>query len=186
MTYDRARVEAATRELLEAIGEDPEREGLLGTPSRVGRSYEELFAGIDQDPADHLSTTFQVDSNELVLVKDIEFRSMCEHHLLPFHGKTHVAYLPQGGTVTGLSKLARCVDGYAARPQVQERFTKQIADAIEQVLDARGVAVVVEAEHMCMTLRGVRKSKPMTVTTNFRGELSLPDRKQEILGLIRS
>lgn len=185
MTYDQERVEEATRELLSAIGEDVNREGLLETPSRVARTYREIFAGIDQDPAEHLRKTFLVDTKALVLVKDIDFTSMCEHHLLPFAGKAHVAYLPSDGRVTGLSKLARCVDGYAARPQIQERLTGQIADAIETVLKPAGVAVIVEAEHTCMTMRGVSKHHPLTVTTQFRGVLSDPAQKQEILALIR-
>lgn len=187
MTYDAQGVEDAISALLAAIGEDPDRDGLLETPSRVARSLQEIFAGLEEeDPAQHLQKTFEVETSDLVLVKDIDFHSMCEHHLLPFRGKVHVAYLPTGNRVTGLSKLARCVDGYAARPQIQERLTAQIANAIEDVLEARGVAVVVEAEHMCMSLRGVRKHNPLTVTTQFRGDLAEPAQKQEVLDLIRN
>lgn len=187
MTYDRQGVEAATRALLLAIGEDPDRDGLQETPSRVARSLEEIFAGLqEEDPSRHLQKTFEVETSELVVVKDIDFHSMCEHHLLPFKGMVHVAYLPANNRVTGLSKLARCVDGYAARPQVQERLTAQIADGIEGALEAQGVAVVIEAEHMCMTLRGVRKHEPLTVTCQFRGELAEPWRRREVLDLIRN
>lgn len=186
MAYDPRRVEELTRELLLAFGEDPDREGLLKTPQRVARSYAEILSGIDQDPAQHLQTVFQVGTDELVVVRDIEFHSMCEHHLLPFFGVAHVAYLPSEGRVTGLSKLARCVDGYARRPQVQERMTRQIADALIDVLGARGAAVIIEAEHMCMTLRGIQKAGARTITTSFLGELGSSSWRQEILTLVKS
>lgn len=181
--YDAERVEKATRDLLIAIGEDPDREGLVETPARVARSFAEIFGGLDTDPKAHLLKTFNVETEDLVVVKDIEFTSMCEHHLLPFRGVVHVAYLPKKGKVTGLSKLARCVDGYARRPQVQERLTSQIADALEEVLDAAGVGVVIEAEHMCMTIRGVKKSGALTATSSFRGELDDPERRRDVLTL---
>ncbi len=181
---DRQAVEAAVRQMLVAVGEDPDREGLRDTPKRVARSYAEIFAGLNQDPRQHLETTFQTDTPGLVLVKDIEVHSMCEHHLLPFFGRVHVAYNPRDGRVTGLSKLARCVDGYARRPQIQERLTNQIAQALEDVLGATGVAVIVEAEHMCMTMRGVRKTGAETVTTAFRGDLDDPARRAEVLALV--
>lgn len=183
--YNAERVRAATQELIAALGEDPDRDGLRDTPDRVARSYAEIFAGIGEDPVEHLRKTFTVDSDDLVLVKDIDFHSMCEHHLLPFFGTAHVAYLPRGGRVTGLSKLARCVDGLARRPQVQERLTSQIAEAVESALGALGVAVVLEAEHMCMSMRGIRKERAVTVTTSFRGALSHPDRRREVLELVR-
>lgn len=183
-SQDRQAVEAAVRQMLVAVGEDPDREGLRDTPERVARSYAEIFAGLNQDPRQHLETTFQTDTPGLVLVKDIEVHSMCEHHLLPFFGRVHVAYNPRDGRVTGLSKLARCVDGYARRPQIQERLTNQIAQALEDVLGATGVAVIVEAEHMCMTMRGVRKTGAETVTTAFRGDLDHPARRAEVLALV--
>lgn len=183
--YDAGGVDDATRLLLEALGENPEREGLRETPQRVARAYAEIFSGLQEDPKRHLEKTFQVGSNAMVMVKDIPFDSMCEHHLLPFRGNVHVAYLPKEGRVTGLSKLARCVDGYARRPQVQERLTAQIADALAEVLDATGVAVIVEAEHLCMTMRGVKKRGSVTVTTLFRGGLDDSDRRAEILALIK-
>lgn len=182
--YDPALVRHSVRQLLVAIGEDPDRPGLVGTPDRVSRSYAEIFSGLDEDPALHLRTTFDVEASELVMVKDIEFHSMCEHHLLPFFGTVCVAYLPSAGRVTGISKLARCVDGFARRPQVQERLTQQIAFAVDSTLSPRGVGVVVQAEHMCMTMRGVRKSGSRTVTTSFLGELAAPGRREEVLGLL--
>ena len=172
MSVDQPRIEAAVREILLAIGDDPDRDGLRDTPQRVARSYAELFAGLSQDPADVIGTTFDVSHEELVLVKDIEVASCCEHHLLPFTGVAHVGYIPQkGGRVAGLSKIARLVDIYARRPQVQERLTTQIAEAMVEQLHARGVIVVVEAEHSCMTLRGVRKPGSKTVTSAVRGVL---------------
>jgi GTP cyclohydrolase IA len=170
MTVDTARIERAISELLEALGEDPNRDGLLKTPVRVARMYEELFAGFGENPADHLEVTFAADHDEMVMVRDIPFASLCEHHLIPFIGKAHVAYIPgEDGRITGLSKLARLVDGYAKRLQVQERMTTEIADAIEAALDPRGVLVVVDAEHLCMSMRGVKKSGTSTVTSAVRG-----------------
>ncbi|MET0449977.1 MAG: GTP cyclohydrolase I FolE [Aeromicrobium sp.] len=185
MTVDRPRAEAAIRELLIAVGEDPDREGLLDTPKRVAKSYEELLAGLDQNPADVLNAVFDVGHDELVLVKDIELWSMCEHHLVPFFGKAHVGYIPaEGGKVTGLSKLARLVDVYARRPQVQERLTTQIAEALVEQLKPRGVIVVLEAEHLCMAMRGVRKGGAKTVTSAVRGQLRDPATRAEAMGLI--
>ncbi len=161
-------IEGAVRTILSAVGEDPDRPGLLDTPRRVARMYEEMFAGLHKDPARHLKVTFPEDYDEMVLVRDIEFTSMCEHHLLPFSGIAHVAYIPKG-CVTGLSKLARVVDEVARRPQVQERMTHMIADLIEQELHTSGVAVVIEAEHSCMSIRGVHKPGAKTVTSALRG-----------------
>jgi len=170
MTVDTARIARAVLELLEALGEDPARDGLLKTPHRVAKMYEELFAGFGENPADHLEVTFAADHDALVMVRDIPFASLCEHHLVPFIGKAHVAYIPgEDGRITGLSKLARLVDGYAKRLQVQERMTTEIADAIEGALVPRGVLVVVEAEHLCMSMRGVKKSGTSTVTSAVRG-----------------
>jgi GTP cyclohydrolase I len=167
---DEARAAAAVRELLLAVGEDPDRPGLQETPARVARAYAETFGGLGQDPAEVLSTTFDEDHDELVLVKDIPMYSTCEHHLVPFHGVAHVGYIPgEDGRVTGLSKLARLVDIYARRPQVQERMTGQIADALNDVLKPRGVLVVIEAEHLCMSMRGIRKPGATTVTSAVRG-----------------
>jgi GTP cyclohydrolase I len=167
---DEARAAAAIRELLIAVGEDPDRPGLADTPARVARAYAETFAGLRQDPGDILSTTFDENHDELVLVKDIPMYSTCEHHLVPFHGRAHIGYIPgEDGRVTGLSKLARLVEVYARRPQVQERMTGQIADALADVLKPRGVLVVIEAEHLCMAMRGVRKPGATTVTSAVRG-----------------
>lgn len=165
------RIVAAVREILLAVGEDPDREGLLETPERVARMYAEILSGIHQDPREHLYKQFTTDSKhgELVLVKDIAIYSMCEHHMLPFYGKAHIAYIPKDGRITGLSKLARMADGYARRLQVQERLTTQIADAVVDALDPYGVLVVIEAEHMCMTMRGVQKPGSFTVTSAVRG-----------------
>lgn len=186
MAVDLARAEAAVRELLLAIGEDPDREGLLETPARVARSYAELVAGLDQDPAEVLNATFDVGHDELVLVKDIEMWSMCEHHLVPFFGVAHIGYIPAAeGNVTGLSKLARLVDVFARRPQVQERLTTQIADAMIDVLRPRGVIVVIEAEHLCMTMRGVRKGGARTITSAVRGQLREVATRNEAMNLIR-
>ena len=183
---DHARVQAAVRELLLAIGEDPDRDGLRDTPARVARSYEEIFAGLWQDPAALLATTFDLDHEELVLVKDIEVWSVCEHHLLPFTGVAHVAYIPsRKGRVTGLSKLARLVDVFARRPQVQERLTTQIADALVTHLHPRGALVVLECEHQCMTMRGVQKAGSRTVTSAVRGALRDPATRAEAMSLIR-
>ncbi len=170
MTVDTARIERAVLELLTALGEDPHRDGLVKTPVRVARMYEELFAGFGENPADHLEVTFAADHDEMVMVRDIPFASLCEHHLVPFIGKAHVAYIPgEDGRITGLSKLARLVEGYARRLQVQERMTSEIADAIEEALAPRGVLVVVDAEHLCMSMRGVKKSGTSTVTSAVRG-----------------
>jgi len=171
---DFARIARAVREILAAVGEDPDREGLADTPSRVARSYAELFAGLRDSPERHLSRVFDhaAPHDDLVVVRDIDFQSMCEHHLLPFRGKAHVAYLPTGGKVVGLSKIARTVDVFARRPQLQERLTGNVADAIAVHLGARGVAVVVTAEHLCMQLRGARKQHADMVTTAFRGVLA--------------
>jgi GTP cyclohydrolase IA len=167
---DSARIEAAVREILLAVGEDPDRPGLQDTPARVARAYAETFAGLRQDPYEVLATTFDEDHDELVLVRDIPMYSTCEHHLVPFHGKAHIGYIPGvDGKVTGLSKLARLVEVYARRPQVQERMTRQIADALYEVLKPRGVMVVIEAEHLCMAMRGIRKPGSTTVTSAVRG-----------------
>ena len=167
---DQERIERAVREMLLAIGEDPERDGLLGTPARVARMYAEQFAGLRQQPEDVLTTVFDAEHDEIVLVRDIDMYSMCEHHLVPFFGKAHIGYIPNGkGEITGLSKLARLVDVYARRPQVQERMTCQIADALVRILEPRGVIVVLEAEHLCMSMRGVRKPGTTTVTSAVRG-----------------
>jgi GTP cyclohydrolase I len=168
---DQARVEKAVREILLAIGEDPDRDGLRETPARVARAYAECFAGLRQRPEEVLNTVFDADHDEMVLVRDIEVYSYCEHHLVPFHGVAHVGYTPnESGQITGLSKLARLVDVYARRPQVQERMTSQIADALMNLLRPRGVIVVIEAEHLCMTMRGVRKPGARTVTSAVRGD----------------
>ena len=166
---DKARIERAVREILEAVGEDPDREGLVRTPERVAEMYEEIFAGLADGP-DHLAVTFAADHDEMIMVKDIPLYSVCEHHLAPFLGRAHVAYIPNAdGRITGLSKLARLVDSYARRPQVQERLTSQIADQIDEKLMPRGVFVVVEAEHLCMSMRGVHKPGTTTVTSAVRG-----------------
>jgi GTP cyclohydrolase I len=165
---DQARIAAAVREILLAVGEDPDREGLHDTPQRVARMYAELFSGLGQNPRDHLKKTFTQKYHEMVLVKDIGFSSLCEHHLLPFLGKAHIAYLPNG-KIVGLSKLARVVECVARRPQVQERMTEELADLIMEELDARGVAVVLEASHTCMTIRGVRKEGSICTTSAMRG-----------------
>jgi GTP cyclohydrolase IA len=183
--YDAARVEAAVREILAAIGEDPERDGLRDTPARVARAYREMFRGLHERPEDVLTTTFDLGHDELVLVKDIELASSCEHHLVPFYGSAHIGYIPSTeGRITGLSKLARLVDVYAKRPQVQERLTTQVAEAMVQFLRPRGVIVVIEAEHLCMTMRGVRKPGAKTVTSAVRGVLRNPATRAEAMGLI--
>jgi len=166
---DLQKVEEGVKMILEGIGENTEREGLKDTPARVARMYKEIFCGLDQQPKEHLQVLFTEDHEEMVLVKDIPLYSMCEHHLLPFYGKAHVAYIPKKGKITGLSKLARVVEGFAKRPQLQERLTSQIADSIMEALDPRGVIVVVEAEHMCMTMRGVKKPGSKTLTSAVRG-----------------
>jgi GTP cyclohydrolase IA len=185
---DHARAEAAVRELLIAVGEDPDREGLRDTPARVARSYEEIFAGLYADPDAALDRTFDEHHQELILVKDIAMFSTCEHHLVPFHGMAHVGYIPSAsGRVTGLSKIARVVDLYARRPQVQERLTGQIADALVRKLNPRGVIVVIEAEHLCMGMRGIRKPGARTTTSAVRGMFeSSPSSRAEALALIRS
>lgn len=167
--FDLPKIETAVKMILEAIGEDPKREGLIETPARVAKMYQEVFAGLKEDPEEHLNKTFSEEHEEMVLVKDIPLFSMCEHHLVPFLGKAHVCYIPRNGNVTGLSKLARLVNGYARRPQLQERLTKQIADSVMKRLDPYGVAVVVEAEHLCMSMRGVRVPGAHTVTSAVRG-----------------
>jgi len=185
---DSARAEAAIREFLFAIGEDPDREGLLETPARVARACTEMFAGLYEDPSSHLLKQFhEADHEEMVIVRDIPFTSMCEHHLLPFTGRAHVAYIPSKGRITGLSKLARCVEGYARRPQVQERMTSQVADAIMKSLEPLGTIVVVEAEHMCMTARGIKKPGSLTITSAVRGSF-LNDEKTraEVMSLFTS
>ena len=186
--FDHERAEAAVRELLLAMGEDPEREGLRETPARVARAYAEVTSGLRMQPEDVLTTTFDIGHDEMVLVKDIELWSMCEHHLVPFTGVAHVGYIPaESGKITGLSKLARLVDVYARRPQVQERLTTQVADALMRILDARGVVVVLEAEHLCMTMRGVRKAGARTITSAVRGSmLSDPATRAEAMALIHS
>ena len=183
--YDQDRVEAAIRELLLAVGENPDREGLRETPARVARAYREIFAGLYQEPGDVLTTTFDIGHEEMVLVKDIEVYSTCEHHLVPFHGVAHVGYIPgTDGRITGLSKLARLVDVYARRPQVQERLTSQIADALVAELQPRGVLVVVECEHLCMSMRGVRKPGSRTVTSAVRGQMRDVATRAEAMSLI--
>jgi GTP cyclohydrolase I len=183
---DQARIEKAVREILIAVGEDPDRDGLLDTPARVARAYAEQFAGLRERPEDVLATVFDANHDEMVLVKDIEVYSTCEHHLVPFHGVAHVGYTPNArGQITGLSKLARLVDVYARRPQVQERMTSQIADALMNVLEPRGVIVVIEAEHLCMTMRGVRKPGAKTVTSAVRGDFrDSPSTRAEAMSLI--
>lgn len=183
--FDEKRAENAVRELLIAVGEDPDREGLRETPGRVARSYREIFAGLWQRPEDVLTTTFDIGHDEMVLVKDIEVQSSCEHHLVPFHGVAHVGYIPSAdGKITGLSKLARLVDVFARRPQVQERMTTQIADSLMKILEPRGVIVVVECEHMCMSMRGVRKPGAKTITSAVRGQLRDPVTRNEAMSLI--
>ncbi|AWE51634.1 MULTISPECIES: GTP cyclohydrolase I FolE [Streptomyces] len=183
--FDEKRAEAAVRELLIAVGEDPDREGLRETPARVARAYRELLAGLRQDPEDVLTTTFDLGHDEMVLVKDIEIVSLCEHHMLPFHGVAHVGYIPaESGKITGLSKLARLVEVFARRLQVQERLTTQIADSLMRILEARGVIVVVEAEHMCMSVRGIRKPGAKTTTSAVRGQLRDATTRAEAMSLI--
>jgi GTP cyclohydrolase I len=184
MAVDLERAAAAVREILIAIGEDPDRDGLKETPERVARAYEEMFTGLETDPAEVLSKTFEIDHDEMVLVRDIEVWSTCEHHLLPFTGVAHVAYIPAKGRITGLSKLARLVDAYAKRPQVQERLTTQVADALVEHLHPQGVMVVIECEHLCMTMRGVRKPGAKTVTSAVRGVMNSPATRAEAMSLI--
>jgi GTP cyclohydrolase IA len=184
---DGPRVERAVRELLLAIGEDPERDGLARTPSRVADMFGEIYAGLGEDPAAHLTVRFDANHDEMVMVRDIPLYSTCEHHLVPFIGKAHVAYIPgDDGRITGLSKLARLVDGFARRPQVQERLTTQIAETIDEVLNPKGVLVVIEAEHLCMSMRGVRKPGSLTVTSAVRGLFKTnAATRAEAMGFIR-
>ncbi|MBM7791392.1 GTP cyclohydrolase I FolE [Tenggerimyces flavus] len=183
--FDHERAEAAVRELLYAVGENPDRSGLADTPARVARAYAEMFAGLRMRPEDVLSTTFELGHDEMVLVKDIEVWSTCEHHLVPFTGVAHIGYIPnRAGEITGLSKLARLVDVFARRPQVQERLTTQIAEAIVRILEPRGVIVVIECEHLCMTMRGVRKPGAKTVTSAVRGQLREAATRAEAMSLI--
>jgi GTP cyclohydrolase I len=185
--FDHARVIAAVREILIGIGEDPDRDGLRDTPERVARAYAEMFSGLRQDPESVLTTVFDLGHDELVLIKDIEVWSCCEHHLVPFTGVAHVGYIPsRDGKITGLSKVARLVDVYAKRPQIQERLTTQIADAINRFLEPRGVIVVIECEHLCMTMRGVRKPGSKTITSAVRGQLRDAVTRAEAMGLITS
>lgn len=185
--FDQERAEAAVRELLIAVGEDPDREGLVETPGRVARSYREIFAGLHQDPTEVLQKTFSEEHQELVLVREIPIYSTCEHHLVPFFGVAHIGYIPgRSGQVTGLSKLARLADLYAKRPQVQERLTSQIADALVEKLDAQAVAVVIEAEHLCMAMRGIRKPGAVTTTSAVRGGFKTnAASRAEVFSLIR-
>lgn len=184
---DQARIRAAVRDILEAIGEDPEREGLCATPDRVARMYAEIFDGMDSDPREHLQRQFTEDGhNEMVIVRDIPFASMCEHHMMPFIGHAHVAYIPRDGRITGLSKIARVVEGYAHRLQLQERMTKNIADALVEVLQPQGVLVVIEAEHMCMSIRGIKKPGAQTVTSAVRGVFHHISTRTEALQLIKA
>jgi GTP cyclohydrolase I len=186
-TIDGARVERAVREILIAIGEDPDRDGLVNTPARVADMFTEIFSGLGEDPAGYLTVRFDADHDEMVMVRDIPLYSSCEHHLLPFIGKAHVAYIPgDDGRITGLSKLARLVDGFARRPQVQERLTTQIAATIDEVLSPKGVLVVIEAEHLCMSMRGVRKPGSLTVTSAVRGLFKTnAATRAEAMGFIR-
>lgn len=182
---DLPRIEAAVREILLAVGEDPEREGLKGTPARVARAYEEAFLGLREDPAELMSTTFDIGHEELVLVRDVPFYSTCEHHLVPFFGHAHIGYIPSPeGRVTGLSKLARLVDIFAKRPQVQEQLTTQVVDALVQHLTPGGAMVVVEAEHLCMSMRGVSKPGARTITSAVRGQLRDPATRAEAMSLM--
>mgnify|MGYP002737845087 FL=1 len=184
--FDRERAEAAVRELLIAVGEDPDREGLLDTPARVARAYEEIFGGMRLTAEDVLTTTFDLGHDELVIVRDIEVYSTCEHHLVPFHGVAHVGYIPgDDGRITGLSKLARLVDVYAKRPQVQERLTSQVADALMRILQPKGAIVVISCEHLCMSMRGVRKPGARTMTSAVRGALTDPATRAEAMALLR-
>ncbi len=182
---DTDRIERAVREILLAIGEDPDRDGLQKTPKRVARMYAEVFAGLQEDPEHHLKVQFETGHGEMVMVRDIPFYSMCEHHLMPFVGRAHVAYIPgERGMITGLSKLARLVEAYARRPQVQERLTTQVADKLMEVLEPRGTLVVVEAEHQCMSMRGVQKPGSLTITSAVRGQFRNTATRAEAMHLI--
>jgi len=183
--FDVPRAEAAVRELLLAVGEDPDREGLLETPARVARAYAELLGGMRRSAAEVLTTTFDIGHDEMIMVRDIELWSMCEHHLVPFTGVAHIGYIPgPDGRITGLSKLARLVDVYARRPQVQERLTTQVADSLMEILEARGAIVVIEAEHLCMTMRGVHKPGAKTITSAVRGAMHNAATRAEAMSLI--
>ena len=183
---DQPRIQAAIREILIAIGEDPDRDGLVNTPARVARAYAEIFGGLHSDPREVLTTTFDLGHDEMVIVKDIEVFSTCEHHLVPFHGLAHVGYIPNAeGKIAGLSKFARLVDLYARRPQVQERLTSQVADSVMELLNPRGVIVVLECVHLCMSMRGVRKPGAKTVTSAMRGQFRHPATRAEALSLIQ-
>lgn len=185
--FDGERIERAVRELLVAVGEDPTRDGLIDTPARVARAYAEIFSGLRMTAEDVLTTTFDIGHDEMVLVRDIEVYSTCEHHLVPFHGVAHVGYIPnESGRITGLSKIARLVDVFAKRPQVQERLTTQIADAMVRILEPRGAIVVVECEHLCMSMRGIRKPGAKTVTSAVRGQLRDAATRSEAMSLILS
>jgi GTP cyclohydrolase I len=186
MSVDKGRIEKAVREILEAIGEEPDRDGLVRTPLRIAEMYDEIFSGLHDDPSKHLTVTFEAEHDEMVMVRDIAVHSVCEHHLVPFAGRAHVAYIPgDDGRITGLSKIARLVDGFARRPQVQERLTTQIADALVEVLQPDGVFVVIEAEHMCMSMRGVRKPGSLTITSAVRGLFKTnPATRAEAMSLI--
>lgn len=185
MAVDHERAEAAVRELLLAVGEDPHREGLRDTPGRVARAYAEIFSGLDLTAGEVLGTTFEIEHDELIIVRDIELYSTCEHHLVPFHGVAHVGYIPsKDGRVTGLSKLARLVEVFARRPQVQERLTTQIADALVEHLKVQGVIVVIQAEHLCMSMRGIRKPGASTITSAVRGQLRDPATRAEAMALM--
>ncbi len=183
---DKAKIERAVREILEAIGEDPDREGLIETPKRVAAMYEEIFSGISDDPKRHIKVFSEKDNDEIVVVRDIPLYSMCEHHLLPFVGKAHIAYIPSEGKVIGLSKLARIVDLFAKRPQLQERLTSQIADFLDEELNPIGIAVIVEAQHLCMTMRGAKAAGSMTQTSALRGVAKKDARtRAEIMSLLK-
>ncbi len=183
--FDQDRIEKAFREIIEALGEDPEREGLKNTPNRMARMYEEIFWGLKVDPREFLSVSFNEYHDELILVKDIPFYSICEHHFLPFYGKAHIAYIPKDGRIVGLSKLARVAEAFAARPQLQERLSSQIADCIYDTLQPYGVSVIIEAEHMCMSIRGVKKPGALTVTSAVRGVFEKrAETRAELLSLI--
>lgn len=185
--FDYDKLEQAVTMILEAVGEDPSREGLLDTPKRVAKMYAEVFEGLHKDPREYFKTVFNENHDEVVLVKDIPFQSMCEHHLVPFYGKAHIAYIPRDGVVAGLSKLARAVETTSRRPQLQERITSTVADAMMEMLNPIGVYVLIEAEHMCMTMRGIRKPGAKTITTVARGIYEHDDIKRaEILSLIRN
>lgn len=183
---DLNKIEQAVKMILEAVGEDVNREGLLDTPKRVAKMYQEMFSGLQMDPRDYFETVFHEDHDELVLVKDISFHSMCEHHLVPFYGKAHVAYIPNDGKVAGLSKLGRCVETIARRPQLQERITSTVADTIMEMLEPKGVYVIIEAEHMCMTMRGLKKPGAKTVTSVAKGIYETDEvKRREVISFIQ-